>query len=188
MRMMSSAMAGAVARYWWVWLVRGIAAIIFGVLAWLWTGPTIFAIGVLFGAYAFVDGVFALVASVRAAEQHDRWWPLLLEGIVGLVIAGITFWDIRVTLLALYFTIAAWAFLTGIFEIAAAVQLRQHIANEIWLVIGGIASILFGALMIWFPLAGALAIVWIIGAYAIIFGALMIAFAFRLRSHGASAL
>jgi uncharacterized membrane protein HdeD (DUF308 family) len=186
--MMSSAMAGAVARYWWVWLVRGIAAIIFGVLAWAWPGPTIFAIGILFGAYAFVDGVFALVACVRAAEQHGRWWPLLLEGIVGLVIAAITFWDIRITLLALYFTIAAWAFLTGVLEIAAGVQMRKHIANEFWLIIAGIASIIFGVLMIWFPLAGALAIVWIIGAYAILFGALMIAFAFRLRSHGATAL
>jgi uncharacterized membrane protein HdeD (DUF308 family) len=186
--MMSSAMAGAVARYWWVWLVRGIAAIIFGVLAWLWPGPTIFAIGVLFGAYAFVDGVFALVACVRVAEQHGRWLPLLLEGIVGIVIAGITFWDIRITLMALYFTIAAWAFLTGILEIAAGVQLRRHIANEIWLIIGGIASIFFGVLMVWFPLAGALAVVWIIGGYAILFGVLMIALAFRLRSHGAMAL
>ncbi len=89
--MMSSAMAGAVARHWWIWLVRGIAAVVFGVLAFLWPGPTIFAIGVLFGAYAFVDGIFALVACVRVAEQHGRWWPLFLEGIVGLIIAAITF-------------------------------------------------------------------------------------------------
>lgn len=185
--MISSTMAGTVARYWWVWLVRGIAALIVGVLAFVWPGPTIFALGVLFGAYAFVDGVFALVAAVRVAEHHGRWWPLLLEGIVGLIIAAITFWDIRVTLLALYFTIAAWAFLTGIFEIAAAMQLRRHIANELWLVIGGIASIAFGVLMLRFPLAGVVALIWIFGAYALLFGALMIAFAVRLRSHGALA-
>jgi uncharacterized membrane protein HdeD (DUF308 family) len=176
-------MLGAVTRYWWAWLIRGIAAIIFGVLAFLWPGVTILAIGILFGAYAFVDGIFALVAAIRIAETHGRWWPLLLEGIVGLIIAAITFWDIRITLLALYFTIAAWAFLTGILEIVAAIELRRHIGNEIWLIIGGIASILFGVLMIWFPLAGALALIWLIGAYAILFGALMIAFAFRLRSH-----
>lgn len=185
--MMSSGMAGTVARHWWVWLVRGIAAVIFGVLAFLWPGPTIFAIGVLFGAYALVDGIFALIASVRVAEHHGRWWPLLFEGIVGLIIAAIAFWDIRITLAALYFTIAAWAFLTGIFEIAAAVQIRRHIANEVWLLVGGIASILFGVLMLWFPLAGALAIIWIVGGYAILFGVLTIAFAFRLRSHAALA-
>jgi uncharacterized membrane protein HdeD (DUF308 family) len=184
--MMSSAMIGTLARYWWVWLVRGIAAIAFGAFAFLWPGPTILAIGILFGAYAFVDGIFALFATFRVAETHGRWWPLLLEGIVGLVIAAITFWDIRITLLALYFTIAAWAFLTGFFEIVAAVQLRRHIANEVWLIVGGIASIVFGALMLYFPLAGALAVIWVIGAYALLFGILMIMFAFRLRSHGAT--
>ncbi len=83
----------------------------------------------------------------------------------------------------LYFTIAAWAFLTGILEIVAAVHLRKHISNEIWLIVGGIASILFGVLMLWFPLAGMLAVIWIIAAYAIVFGFTMIGFALRLRSH-----
>ena len=78
-----------------------------------------------------VDGVFAIVGAVRAAQSHERWWPFLLEGIVGLAIAAITFYDVRITLFALYFTIAAWAFVTGILEIAAAVQLRKAIANEL---------------------------------------------------------
>jgi uncharacterized membrane protein HdeD (DUF308 family) len=171
------------ARNWWTWLVRGILAIVFGLLAFLWPGATILAIGILFGAYALVDGIFAIVAAVRAAETQQRWWPFVLEGIVGILIAAITFYDIRITLFALYFTIAAWAFLTGILEIIAAVQLRKHIANEIWLIIGGIASILFGVLMIYFPLAGALAIIWLIAAYAIVFGFIMIAFSLRLRAH-----
>ncbi|MBV8531919.1 MAG: HdeD family acid-resistance protein [Candidatus Eremiobacteraeota bacterium] len=188
----SSAVAGAPAvraltRNWWMWLIRGIAAIIFGILAFLWPGATWVAIAILFGAYALVDGIFAIVAAVRAAETHERWWPFLIEGIVGIVIAGITFYDVRITLLALYWTIAAWAFLTGIFEIVAAVQLRKHIANEFWLIIGGIASIVFGVLMIWFPAAGALAIIWLISAYAIVFGIIMIAFSLRLRSHAVSA-
>ncbi|MBV9334246.1 MAG: HdeD family acid-resistance protein [Candidatus Eremiobacteraeota bacterium] len=168
---------------WWMWLIRGIAAIIFGILAFIWPGPTIVVIGVLFGAYALVDGIFAIYATVRAAQTQQRWWPFLIEGIVGILIAAITFYDIRITLLALYLTIAAWAFLTGIFEIVAAIQLRKHIANEIWLIIGGIASIAFGALMIYYPLAGALALIWLIASYAILFGVLMIGFALRLRAH-----
>jgi uncharacterized membrane protein HdeD (DUF308 family) len=166
-----------------MWLIRGIAAIIFGILAFLWPGPTIVVIGILFGAYALVDGIFAIFATIRAAQSQQRWWPFLIEGIVGILIAAITFYDIRITLLALYLTIAAWAFLTGIFEIVAAIQLRKHIANEIWLIIGGIASIAFGALMVYYPLAGALAIIWLIAAYAIVFGILMIGFALRLRAH-----
>ena len=166
-----------------MWLIRGIAAVIFGILAFIWPGATIIVIGILFGAYALVDGIFAIFAAVRAAETKQRWWPFLLEGIVGILIAAITFYDIRITLLALYLTIAAWAFITGIFEIVAAIQLRKHIANEIWLIIAGIASIAFGVLMVYYPLAGALAIVWLISAYAIVFGILMIGFALRLRSH-----
>jgi uncharacterized membrane protein HdeD (DUF308 family) len=178
-----TAMVRTLTRNWWAWLIRGIAAIIFGVLAFLWPGATILVIGILFGAYAFVDGIFAIMATVRAAETQQRWWPFLVEGIVGILIAAITFYDIGITLLALYLTIAAWAFLTGIFEIVAAVQLRKHIANEIWLIIGGIASIAFGILMVLFPLAGALAIIWLIAAYAILFGFIMIGFSLRLRGH-----
>jgi uncharacterized membrane protein HdeD (DUF308 family) len=164
-------------------LIRGIVAVIFGILAYLWPGATWVAIAILFGAYALADGIFAIVATVRAAETQQRWWPFLIEGIVGIVIAAITFYDVRITIFALYFTIAAWAFLTGIFEIVAAIELRKHLANEFWLILGGIASIAFAVLMIWFPLAGFLAITWLIAAYAIVFGIMMIALAFRLRSH-----
>ncbi|MBV8491029.1 MAG: DUF308 domain-containing protein, partial [Candidatus Eremiobacteraeota bacterium] len=124
-----------------------------------------------------------IVAAVRAAEAHERWWPFVIEGIVGLVIAGITFYDVSVTILALYFTIAAWAFITGIIEIVAAIPLRKAIANEWMLALAGVASLLFGALMIWHPGAGALAIVWIIGAYAIVFGIMWIGLSLRLRKH-----
>jgi uncharacterized membrane protein HdeD (DUF308 family) len=166
-----------------MWLIRGIAAIIFGILAWIWPGLTWITIAILFGAYAFVDGIFAIFATFRAVQTHQRWWPFLVEGIVGILIAAIAFYDIRIVITALYLTIAAWAFLTGIFELVAAWQLRKHIANEIWLILGGLASIAFGVLMLLFPEIGAITIIYIIAAYAIIFGILMIAFAFRLRAH-----
>ncbi|HEY5425049.1 MAG TPA: DUF308 domain-containing protein, partial [Candidatus Tumulicola sp.] len=102
-------MINVLARNWWALLIRGIAAVVFGILAFLWPGMTIFVLVVLFAAYAFVDGVFAIVAAVRAAQAHERWWPFVLEGIVGLAIAAITVYDITLTALALYFTIAAWA-------------------------------------------------------------------------------
>jgi uncharacterized membrane protein HdeD (DUF308 family) len=180
-------MVHALARNWWALLIRGIAAVIFGILAFVWPGATWMAIAILFGAYAFVDGVFAIVSAVRAAEAHQRWWPFLIEGIVGLIIAAIAFYDITVVALALYVTIAVWAFVTGILEIVAAVQLRKQIAGEIWLIFGGIVSILFAAFMFWRPVAGALAVIWIIGIYAVVFGITMIALALRLKGHAGSA-
>jgi uncharacterized membrane protein HdeD (DUF308 family) len=173
----------ALARNWWALLIRGVAAVLFGILAFAWPGSTIVAIVFLFGAYALVDGIFAVVAAVRAAAAHERWWPFLLEGVVGIAIAAITWFEPHVTAAVLYYTIAAWAFLTGILEIAAALQLRKQIANELWLILGGIFSLVFGVLMVYKPLTGAIAIVWVIGAYAIMFGFAMIALSFRLRNH-----
>ncbi len=176
-------MVQVLARNWWALLIRGFAAFIFGILAFLWPGATILAIGILFGVYAFIDGVFAIVVAARTAERHERWWPFLIEGVIGIVIAAITFYDVRITLFALYITIAAWAILTGVLELVASIQLRKVIANEIWLILGGAASVVFGILMIIFPLAGVLAIVWLIAAYALVFGIFMMALAFRLRAH-----
>lgn len=178
-------MPHVLARNWWALLIRGIAAIVFGILAFAWPGITIFVLVLLFGAYAFVDGIFAIVAAVRAAAAHERWWPFVIEGIVGLLIAAVTMYDLRLTALALYLTIAVWAFVTGIVEIVAAIQLRRAIAGEWLLIVAGICSILFGLLMIWHPVAAALAIVWIIAAYAILFGIIMVVLAFRLRGHTA---
>lgn len=176
-------MVHALARNWWALLIRGIAAVIFGILAIVWPGAAMVAIGILFGAYAFVDGVFAIVSAVRAAEAHERWWPFLIEGVIGLVIAAVAFYDVGIIITGLFFTIAVWALLTGIMEIVAAIQLRKQLANEAWLILGGILSILFAVLMWWRPIAGAVAVVWIIGIYAIAFGIMMIGLSLRLRSH-----
>lgn len=178
-------MIGVLARNWWALTIRGVAAVIFGILAFAWPNATWYAIAILFGAYAFVDGIFAIVGAVRAAEAHERWWPFVIEGIIGLAIAAITFYDVNLTIIALYYTLAAWAFLTGIMEIVAAIQLRKAVAGELMLIVGGIASILFGIIMVWHPVAGALAIAWLAGAYAIIFGISMIGLSLRLRAHAA---
>ena len=174
-------MLHALARNWWSVLIRGIAAVLFGILAFLWPGATGTALVILFGAYAFVDGIFAIVAAVRAAQAHERWGAFLIEGIIGLVIAGVTIYDLRLTAYALYITIAAWAILTGIFELVAAFRLRKEIQNEWLLILGGIASLVFGVLMIVYPLAGVLTVIWLIGAYAIVFGVMLIGLSFRLR-------
>ncbi|MHB1551585.1 MAG: HdeD family acid-resistance protein [Vulcanimicrobiaceae bacterium] len=175
-------MLQVLARNWWALLVRGIAAILFGILAFALPGTTLFVLVMLFGAYALVDGVFALVAAVRAAEAHTRFWPLAVEGIVGSVIGLATFFYPGITAMALLFLIAAWAVLTGILEIAAALQLRRELAGEIWLVVSGVLSIAFGILIVAFPGGGVLAVLWILAVYAILFGAALVALGLRLRS------
>ena len=173
-------------RNWWAVLIRGIVAILFGIVAFFIPGATFFALVVLFGAYALIDGIFALIAAVRAAEAHTRWGSLAAEGIIGIIIAAITFFYPGITALSLVYVIAIWAILTGIFELYAAFQLRQVLKNEVWLIIAGILSVVFGVLIAVHPGSGALAIVWLIGVYAIIFGITMLGLAFRLRSHTAT--
>ncbi len=176
-------MLHALARNWWAILLRGIAALVFGLFALFWPGATGVALVILFGAYAFVDGVLALAAALRAAEAHERWAPLLIEGIVGIAIAGVTYVDVGLAARALYVTIAVWAAITGILEIVAGVQLRKVLPNEWLLVLGGIASLIFGVLMVLYPLAGALTVIYLIGAYAIVFGVVLVGFGLRLRGH-----
>lgn len=167
---------------WWAMVLRGIAAIAFGVLAFVWPHITLLALVFLFGIYALVDGIFALAAGIRSHGEHTRWWLLLIEGILSIIAGVLAFAIPAVTALVLLILIAAWAIVTGIFEIGAAIQLRRQIYNEWLLVIAGIASIVFGGLLLIKPLAGALAVIWIIGAYAIVFGVLLVALGMRLHS------
>jgi uncharacterized membrane protein HdeD (DUF308 family) len=166
---------------WWMFAVRGVVAVIFGVLALIWPGQTLQALVLVFGAYALVDGVFAMIAGITARKYFDRWWAVLLEGIAGVVIGLVTFFYPNITALVLLYFIAAWALITGIFEIVAAIQLRRVITGEWMLIFGGMLSIIFGVLLFVFPGAGAVSVVWLIGIYAIVFGISEIIFAFRLR-------
>jgi uncharacterized membrane protein HdeD (DUF308 family) len=167
---------------WWMMILRGVLAIMFGVAAFVWPGLTWFSLVVLFGAYVLVDGVIALVAGLQNVGDSPRWWVFLLEGIVGIA-AGITafLWP-GLTAYVLLMVIASWAIITGILEIAAAIRLRREITNEWALALGGLLSIGLGVLLFMRPVLGGLALVWTIGAYALIFGVLLIALGFRLRS------
>jgi uncharacterized membrane protein HdeD (DUF308 family) len=169
-------------RHWWAFALRGVAAILFGLLAFILPGATLTVLVLLWGAYVLVDGVLALVSAFRT--DHDHRWGLLLEGVVGVGAGLVTFLLPGLTALVLLYIIAAWALLTGVLELVAAVRLRKVIQNEWWLVLGGIASVLFGLVLLAAPGAGALAVVWLIGAYAIVFGILLIGLSLRLHSIG----
>jgi uncharacterized membrane protein HdeD (DUF308 family) len=174
-------MLAELSRTWWVFLIRGIAAILFGIAAFLWPGLTIAVLVLLFGAYALIDGIFAIIAGISARKEVERWWMMIIVGLAGIATGVLTFLWPGITALVLLYIIAAWAIVMGIFQIAAAIRLRREIEDEWWLILGGIASVIFGVLLVIMPGAGALASVWIIGIYAIIFGILMIVLAFRLR-------
>jgi uncharacterized membrane protein HdeD (DUF308 family) len=167
------------ARRWWALALRGLLAVLFGILTFIIPGLTLFYLVLLFGAYAILEGIFNVVSAMRAPRQH---WPLLLEGIVGIIAGTLTFVWPGITALALLYLIAFWAIFTGVLEIAAGIRLRKHIENEWLLILMGVLSVGFGLLLLVFPGAGALAIVLWIGAYAVVFGIALIALAFRLRS------
>jgi uncharacterized membrane protein HdeD (DUF308 family) len=168
------------AQNWWALVLRGVAAVIFGILAYIWPDITFTALVLLFGAYALWDGVFALIGAFRT--QGDRRWALVLEGIVGIAAGLLTFLWPGAATFALLFIIAGWAVATGILEIVAAIRLREEIEGEWLLLVSGVLSVLFGiAIAVW-PAAGLLAVTWIIGAYAIVFGILLIVLGFRLRN------
>jgi uncharacterized membrane protein HdeD (DUF308 family) len=166
----------------WGWLaLRGAAAVIFGVLAFVWPGVTLVVLTMFWGAYALVDGVCALVASLRGPTGGKPVWPLLLIGILGIAAGIATFVWPGMTALALLMFIAFWALFIGIFQIVAAIRLRKEIENEWLLGLSGLLSVIFGVFMIASPGAGAIAVVWLIGSYSVLFGIMLIALAFRLR-------
>ncbi|WP_308365315.1 MULTISPECIES: HdeD family acid-resistance protein [unclassified Microbulbifer] len=168
---------------WWLLLLRGIAAVIFGLLAFAWPGLTLLTLVVLFGIYVLVDGVLALVAAVRGRHRSTPLWWLIVGGLVSVAIGVLIFLYPQVTALVLVLFIGAWALVRGVFEIVGAVRLRKEIDNEWLLIFIGFLSVIFGVAVLAAPGAGALALVWLIGAYAFAFGLLLIWLALRLRKH-----
>jgi len=172
-------------RNWWALALRGVAAILFGLAAFILPGVTLAVLIVLFGAYALIDGALAIVAGVRAAGHHERYGSLLVRGVLGIAAGIVAFVAPALTAVALTLLIGAWAIITGVLEIIAAVHL--HRAHGEWLLIanGGL-SILFGVLVFILPLLGMLTLIWLFGAYAILFGVLMLVLASRLRRRHAA--
>jgi uncharacterized membrane protein HdeD (DUF308 family) len=166
---------------WWLLLVRGVVAVLFAVVAFRWPGITLAVLVYLFGGFAIVDGVCALWLGSAAAWLNRRWWPFLVEGITGIAVGLLSFLMPDTMALALVYLIAAWAIVTGIAEIVAAVELRKAIANEWALGLAGVLSVVFGILLAAQPGSRALALIWIIATYSLLFGILLIVLAFRVR-------
>jgi uncharacterized membrane protein HdeD (DUF308 family) len=168
-------------RRWWLLLLRGLAAIAFGVSIWVRPAISLAALVLLFGAYATVDGVFGVWTAVSGRKVHEDWLMLLLEGLLGIGVGVLTFLVPGITALALLFYIAIRAIGTGVLEIGVAVRLRKEIRGEWTLILAGLASIVFGFLLVARPAAGALAVLWLIASYSIVFGGLLLILAFRTQ-------
>jgi uncharacterized membrane protein HdeD (DUF308 family) len=171
-------------RNWWVFLLRGLVGIAFGLLTFLQPGISLFALVTLFGAYALVDGVFAIVSAIRRRTTATPWWLLLLEGVTGIGAGVVTLLSPALTAIVLLYLIAGWALVTGALEIGAAIRLRKVITDEWLLVLSGVASIGLGILLMLFPGSGALALIIWIGAAAFVSGLMFVVLSLRLRSWG----
>ena len=179
-------MLGLVARDWWVFAIRGVAAIVFGILAFIWPETTLTVLVILFGAYVLVDGISLLVALARGdtlARRHA--WSFGIMGVLGIVAGVITFIWPGLTALSLLYLVAFWAIATGGLQVIAAIALRRELDGEVWMALGGAASIVLGVLLIAFPGEGLISLVWLVGLWAVVFGVSSLSLAYRL--HGIAA-
>src|SRR5262245_27372471 len=174
-------LASILSRGWWLLLLRGMTAIAFGVLTWFQPGISLAALVLLFGAYSLADGLLGIWTAIAGRKDHEYWWVLLLRGLIGTGVGILTFLAPGLTALALLFYIALWAIATGALEGVATTRLRKEIEGEWLLILAGLASMLFGVLLMSRPGAGALAVLWLIAAYAMVFGVLIVVLAFRAR-------
>lgn len=171
----------------WGWIaLRGAAAVIFGVLAFAWPVKALVVLVLFFGAYALVEGIFAMVAAFKVRDGGKPMWSFVAIGLLGIVAGIVTFLWPGITVLTLVAFIAVWAFFMGIFQIVAAVRLRKEISHEWLLGLSGVLSVIFGAVMMARPVEGLLAVVWVIAAYSVVFGILLLVLAFRLKNRTAS--
>ena len=169
-------------RNWWLLALRGVCAVLFGILAFAWPGLTLHVVILLYGAYAFVQGVLVIIAAVTHKEGPGvPWWALLFEGLLGIAVGIICFAMPEIAAITLVFLIAGWALVTGALQLIAAIRLRKEIEGEFWLGLTGVLSILFGLLLIFRPGVGLVTIAWLIGGYALVFGIFLIALAFRVK-------
>jgi uncharacterized membrane protein HdeD (DUF308 family) len=173
--------ADTLCQHWGIVLVRGIAAIAFGLLTWIRPDITLATLVLFFGAYALLDGILETVTAIRGRHDEEHWWLLLLAGLVGVGVGVLTFMTPAITAIALLFYIAVWAIARGVLEIAVAIRVRKEMDGEWRLILAGLASVAFGVLLMVRPGAGALTVLWLIGAYALGFGILLVMLAFKVK-------
>lgn len=182
---LTAELAGIIRDHWWVLVLRGSVGIVFGLLFLFFPNVSLLALIYLFGAYALVDGIFALAQAFRLGVHSDRWWPLIFESVIGIGVGVVFFRFPGLSAVAIAFTIAIWAFATGIFEIVSAFRIGTGGAP--WLLgLGGVLSIVVGVLFTLVPVTALLAYVWVLGIYAIIFGVMLAVLGFRLRARATS--
>jgi uncharacterized membrane protein HdeD (DUF308 family) len=169
---------------WWLIALRGFLGIIFGIVAFVFPGTTILALVLVFAAYMLVDGLFSIVAAIRAARQHERWGLMVVQGIASLA-AGVlaVVWP-GITVVAFILLIAAWCIVSGSLMLASAFRIDPN-HGRWWLALGGAASVAFGVLIILAPMAGAVVLTWWLGAFALVLGVALLILAFKLRSRRA---
>ena len=173
----------ALSKNWWALLLQGISAVLFGLCALLVPGFTLLLLICLFGFYALLDGVFAIIAGVRAAQRQERWWPTALAGLAGVLAGLVTLLLPGMTAVVLLYVMALWAIVIGALEIAAAIRLRHVIEGEVLLILNGIVTVAVGVLLIAWPGSGLLALMWVVGVYAMLRGVILVALSLRLRRH-----
>ena len=172
--------ARALTQHWWVVLLRGVLAILFGVMAFAWPGVTLAVLILLWGAYALIDGIFEVVAGIRG-----KWGSLVLLGLVGIAAGIVAFVWPGLTAITLVWVFAFWAIVAGVLQISAAIRLRKEIQGEWLWILSGLCTVLLGVLLMLFPGAGALSVVWLIASLAVAWGILLVMLAFKLKGLGA---
>ncbi len=174
-------MLALLSRNWWTFAVRGLVAVLFGVAAFVWPKITWEVLVIALGAYVLLDGFLALVAALESPFiVGGRGW-LILQGILGVVVGIVTLLWLHTSSVVLVYLIAAWAIVTGTLEIVAATELRNEIEHAGWFILTGSVSVLVGVLLAWQPSAGAVALAWLLGAFAIVYGIVQLVIAFRLH-------
>jgi uncharacterized membrane protein HdeD (DUF308 family) len=176
----SDALSEVLAESWWAVGLRGLFGIVFGLICLLVPAAAILSLVLLFSAYMFVDGAFAIVAGVKAARNGERWGLLLLEGVVDIAAGAVALFWPAITAVAFVLLIALWALISGALMLTAAFSLNMD-HGRWWLALGGLASVIFGVVLVIAPVVGAVVLTWWLGAYALIFGVLLLVLAFQLH-------
>jgi uncharacterized membrane protein HdeD (DUF308 family) len=174
-------MSELLAQNWWAIALRGVFAIVFALIAFFVPGATLLSLVLFFSAYMLVDGVFGIVAGIRAATAHQRWGLLVLEGVVDILVGVIAFLWPGLTLVFFITLMAVWSLITGALMIVAAFKLHAAYGRG-WLIFSGIVSLLFGIALLIAPLVGAVVLTWWLGAYAMVFGIGLLVLAFKLKA------